>query len=64
TAAMMIPHAIRALGIEPYHPVPHDLTIRPGQPGHVPARRTIVDRRQRQKPTRLARMPPARLGIL
>lgn len=37
TAAMMVPHAIRAFGIETHHPVPHDLPIRPGLPGHVPA---------------------------
>ena len=36
-AAMMIPDALGAFGIEPHYPVPHDLPIRPGQTGHVPA---------------------------
>jgi|UPI000173B162 hypothetical protein len=37
TAPMMIPHAIRALGVETHHPVPHNLPIRPSQSCRVSA---------------------------
>ena len=43
----------RATFVEPQHPIPNDLKRHAAKPSRIRARATIVDRRQRQKPTSL-----------
>ena len=47
---LAVDQTIRPIGVELHHPVPHDLQRDTADPGGIGARRTVIDRRKRQKP--------------
>ena len=66
---LTVDQAVRSMCVELDHPVANDLQRHPTDPGRFSARRTFVDRRIRQKPSRLRPVlglpgsSPARLRI-
>ena len=61
TRCLAVEQTIRASGVEPYYPVPHDLQTHATDPRRCSPAPAIVNLGQRQKPAGLVRAPrPAR----
>jgi hypothetical protein len=50
---LAVDQPVRAMGVELHHPVAHDLHRDPADPGRLGAGRPLIDRGQRQQPSRL-----------
>ena len=54
---LAVDQPVRTFGVEAHHPVPHDLQPDPADPRRLRPAPAIADRRQRQQPPNLLRVP-------